>query len=249
VNLFDSSSTVGEEALKYIARNLGEQVKHINGRRGQTFLSKSLEEAVKDAWIVIEAIPEILPLKIDIFGQLDKLVQDDCILATNSSSYNSSGMIENVEKKYRVLNTHYYIPPEKCCVELMSCGFTDPIIIEFLMEKTKTVGFRPIHVKKESTGMIFNRIWAAIKRESLSVLSEGVGSADEVDLLFKDFFQAKRGPCENMDAVGLDTVCNIEKHYLEERAYLPRDHLDWLKENYVEKGILGDKSGKGLCQN
>jgi 3-hydroxyacyl-CoA dehydrogenase len=51
-----------------------------------------------------------------------------------------------------------------------------------------------------------------------------------------------------MDAVGLDTVYNIEKHYLEERTYLPHDHLEWLKENYVEKGVLGDKTRTGLCQ-
>lgn len=159
--------------------------------------------------MVIEAIPEILPLKVDIFGQLDKLVRDDCILATNSFSYNSNEMVGNVQKKHQVLNTHYYIPSEKCCVEFMSCGFTDPAIIEYFMEKTKTVGFIPIHVKKESTGLIFNGIWAAIKRESLSVLSEGVGSAEDIDLFFKNFLQAKRGPCENMDAVGLDTVLNI----------------------------------------
>jgi 3-hydroxyacyl-CoA dehydrogenase len=144
--------------------------------------------------MVIEAIPEILQLKISIFGQLQKIMRDDCILATNSSSFNSREMIQNVEKRNRVLNTHYYIPPEKRCVELMSCGFTDPAIIDFLMEKTKTVGFIPIHVKKASTGLIFNRIWAAVKRESLSVLSEGVGSADDIDVLFKDFLLSEERP-------------------------------------------------------
>ena len=144
--------------------------------------------------------------------------------------------------RHRLLNTHYYSPPKHKCVELMSCGYTDSAIIDLLLRECSSVGFVPIHVKKESTGFIFNRIWAAIKRESLDVMAEGVAEPKDIDILFKDWFAAERGPSEMMDEVGLDTVWNIEKNYVEQRG-LKHDTLDWLRREYVEKGKLGQKTG------
>lgn len=124
----------------------------------------------------------------------------------------------------------------------MSSSYTDSAIIDLLLKECASVGFVPIHVKHESTGFIFNRIWAAIKRESLDVMAEGVAEPRDIDILFKDWFAAERGPSEMMDQVGLDTVWNIEKNYVEQRC-LKHDSLDWLKREYVDKGRLGQKSG------
>jgi 3-hydroxyacyl-CoA dehydrogenase len=144
--------------------------------------------------------------------------------------------------RYRVLNTHYYMPPKHNCVELMTSGHTDSAIIDLLMKECASVGFTPINVKRESTGLIFNRIWAAIKRESLDVIAEGVAEPKDIDILFKDWFASQRGPSEMMDEVGLDTVYNIEKNYVQQRD-LKTDTLDWLKKEYVDKKKLGQKTG------
>lgn len=246
--LYDKSEDQVRAALSYVDANIDAELsKRGKERRVQITVSDRLAEAVKDSWMVIEAIPEKLDLKIDILGELDKLTREDCILATNSSSYKAGDMIKRVERRNRVCNTHYYIPPENTCVELMSCGHTDEAIFPFLIEETAAAGFNPIHVRKESSGLLFNRIWAAIKREALMVLEEGVGTPEDIDILFKDWFHAKNGPCQMMDAVGLDTVYNIEKHYIEERGGIDDAPLEWLKENYLDKGNLGNKSGKGLC--
>jgi 3-hydroxyacyl-CoA dehydrogenase len=130
-------------------------------------------------------------------------------------------------------------------VEIMTCGQTDPAVIQHLMNVTRAVGFIPIHAKVESTGFIMNRIWAAMKRESLLVIQEGVATPEDIDTLFIANFSANTGICQLMDKVGLDTVYNIEKHYVEERK-LSDTTLDWLKANYLDKGNLGDKTGKGL---
>lgn len=208
-------------------------------------ISETLEEAMKDAWMVIEAIPEILDLKIPLFTTLDAITQSDCILATNSSSYKSSEMIVNVTRKYRVCNSHYYIPPERNALEVMTCGHTDPAIFPFLMEQAKSVGFLPVHARIQSTGLIFNRVWAAIKRESLCVMEEGVAKPEEIEMLFNSWFGVSEGPCALMDKVGLDTVYNIESHYIADRG-LDSRHNEWLKKNYLDKDRLGEKSGKGL---
>lgn len=245
VQLYEKSPEVASSAIKYINDAMPEQSTKLGTEPGSVFLASSLQDAVQNAWMVIEAIPEILPLKIELFGHLDQLAPPDCILATNSSSYKSSEMIQQVTRRYRVCNCHYYMPPDQNHLEIMTCGYTDPSIIAFLMEQSAAAGFVPIHAKVESTGLIFNRIWAAIKRESLLVMAEGVGTAGDIDQLFKGWFHGEVGPCEMMDRVGLDTVYNIEKHYVEERG-LDAKPIEWLKENYVDRGLLGRKSGKGL---
>lgn len=139
------------------------------------------------------------------------------------------------------------MPPVNTCVELMSSTHTDQEVFDLLMRECASVGFKPILVKQESTGLIFNRIWAAIKRESLHVLYECVAEPGDIDMLFKDWFGANNGPCEMMDKVGLDTVRNIEMNYVTQKEGLSTKPLDWLKENYIDKGELGAKTnGKGL---
>lgn len=245
VHLYEKSQEVAKAALEYVAENVKEQATKNGTEPGTLTAIPTLVEAVGDAWMVIEAIPEILDIKIPLFGELDSLTKPDCILATNSSSYKSSEMIEKVTRKYRVCNTHYFMPPSANFVELMTCGVTEEAIFPFLIEETSKAGLNPAHAKVESTGFIFNRVWAAMKRECLLVMAEGVSTPATIDALFKGTFEADVGPCQMMDSVGLDTVYNIEKHYVEERG-LDRKPMDWIKENYVDKGILGRKSGKGF---
>lgn len=232
-------------AVDYISEKKEEQA----GKRGTTAAelktTTSLEEAASNAWMVIEAIPEKLDLKIELLAQIDKIAPPDCIIASNSSSLRTSQMITKTEKNYRICNGHYYMPPEQLYFELMSCGHTDPEIFPFLIEKAESAGFTPVHAKVESTGLVFNRIWAALKREILLVLADGVSDARTIDDMFKSWFQATKGPCQMMDTVGLDTVYNIEAVYAEQR-HLDTTAMDWLKKNYVDKGNLGAKAGKGL---
>ncbi|KAJ5669902.1 uncharacterized protein N7477_005265 [Penicillium maclennaniae] len=99
----------------------------------------------------------------------------------------------------------------------MGSSETRPEIISLLMKETATHGFKPFHVRKSSTGYMYNRIWAAINRETLLVLGEGVATPKEIDEIFKAVLKTPKGPCEQMDTVGLDVVLDIEKHYAEAR--------------------------------
>jgi hypothetical protein len=99
-------------------------------------------------------------------------------------------MIGKVEHPERVLNTHYQQPPELNAVELMSCGKTEEGIIDALMKKLPHYGLVPFWVRRESDGFIFNRIWAAIKRECLMVVEEGVAPPEDVDAMWEIFTRA-----------------------------------------------------------
>lgn len=245
VILCENKTSNHDPAFEYINSNKDKQAAKLGTKPGTVKFTTSMQEAVEKAWMAIEAVPEVLELKIDILGQLDQLAPPDCIIATNSSSLRSSQMLANTKRNYRICNGHYYMPPEQLYFELMSCGHTDPDIFPFLMERAATAGFKPVHAHKESTGLVFNRIWAGIKRECLLVLADGVTDGATIDEMFKSWFAASKGPCQMMDTVGLDTVYNIEVVYNKELHTNPRAK-DWLKTTYVDQGNLGAKSGKGL---
>ncbi|CEN59308.1 hypothetical protein ASPCAL01760 [Aspergillus calidoustus] len=209
-----------------------------------------LPMAVADAWLVIEAVPEILELKTDIFGEVDRYAPADCVLASNSSSYKSGLMVGKVgeSRKGQVLNMHFTMPPEIRTVELMTCaGVTREEVLEETRRVLVRCGMVPVIARKESTGFIFNRLWAAIKREILYILAEDVSSPEEIDLLWTNMFQLPESlpPCRLMDKIGLTTVALIEDNYIQERGLDSSMTVDWLRENYIEKGKTGSSSEKG----
>jgi 3-hydroxyacyl-CoA dehydrogenase len=155
----------------------------------------------------------------------------------------------DLTQPHRLLNTHYFIPPRNRMVELMSSGKTLGPIFSFMAEQMRRVGFAPVIVPREiqSRGFVFNRIWAACKRETLAVLAEGVAKPADIDALFRDFFHAEKGPCERMDEIGLDMIARVEQHNLERQPGLGSEKaLEWLRHNYLQPWKLGEKSGDGL---
>jgi 3-hydroxybutyryl-CoA dehydrogenase len=248
VRIFDVSQKQREAARDHVHG----QIDHVRStlgpaesRAGEVALCDDLAEAVGGAWMVIEAIPEQLDLKRQAFAQLDELADADAILASNSSSLPTSTLIDNVKHPERVLNTHYYQPPELNAVELMSCGTTDETLIDALMERLPRYGLVPFRVRQESDGFIFNRIWAAIKRECLMVVEEGVAAPEDVDGMWTIFTAAGIPPFRLMDRVGLDVVLNIEEHYASVRAGLPEGPRKLLQQ-LIDDGKLGVKSGHGF---
>ena len=246
VRVFDASTEQREDARGYIEHKLPSTVQEIEGGSAGTVTPcAELAAAVEGTWLVIEAVPERLDLKREIFAELDRLAPTDAILASNSSSYPSSRFVDDVGHRERVVNMHFYMPPGTPAVEIMSCGETDPAVMDVLMERTPAYGLVPFRAQRESTGFIYNRIWAAIKREALAVVAEGVSTPQDVDRIFALCLGAPYGPFRMMDAVGLDVALDIEEHYAGERDGLPEGPRRVLRE-YIDQGRLGRKSGRGF---
>jgi 3-hydroxybutyryl-CoA dehydrogenase len=245
VRVFDTSLAVARAALEYVATQRHRTVEELGGSPAVRLAARdNLADALRDSWLVVEAVPEKLGLKQAIFADLDQLTAPDAVLASSSSAFASSEFIGGVNNPERVLNMHFYMPPEVRSVELMSSGHTDPRIIELLMAELPKYALVPHRVRKQSTGFIFNRIWAAIKRESLLVVAEGVAEPRDVDALFADLFKSEITPFRFMDEVGLDVVLDIENHYCEV-AGVENKSAPMLQE-YIAKGWLGVKSGRGF---
>ncbi len=245
VRLVDRSKQALQEAKAFIESTLPGIVATRGGQVGEVLYTDDLPSALQSAWLVTEALPEKLDLKQELFAELDRLAPADAILASNSSSYPSSELVGRVSRRERVVNTHYYMPPEVNALEIMSCGYTDPAVIELLLQRLPAYGLVPFHVQRESVGFIYNRIWAAIKREALAVVAEGVSSPQEVDRIFSAVLRAPVGPFQLMDRVGLDVVLDIENHYAAIQPGLPVSPRHLLDE-YVRNNWLGVKTGKGF---
>lgn len=249
VKLYDPDISQTKGALEWIQKSIQPLLNCPKDTPGDVEISVNLEDVLRNAWMIIECTPEDHKLKSSILGDISRLSDPQSIIATNSSSFKSSCLLSEVDEDHhqRVLNTHYFLPPEIPVVEIMTCGQTDPSLIEDLIPKFRQVGLDPIVLRSESTGFLGNRIWAAIKREIMMILTEDIGSPVDIDNIFKQSFQARIGPCEAMDLVGLNVVCDIEEQYIQERN-LARDGVDFIKRNYIENGYLGRSTARGLLQ-
>ena len=246
VRLSDPDAEQRGAAVRWVEQELPDVLAAVEGgSAGRVTAVGDLAAAAQGAWLVVEAVPERLDLKRSVFAELDRVAPPDAVLASNSSSYPTSRLVDVVRRPERLVNTHFYMPPERNAVEVMSSGRTHPDVIALLMHVLPSCGLRPFEVRRESVGFIYNRIWAAIKREALAVVEEGVAEPEEVDELFMLNLGSPRGPFHRMDAVGLDVVLDIEEHYASERPGLPEGPRRLLRE-MLDQGRLGEKSGRGF---
>ena len=170
------------------------------------------------------------------------------ILTTNSSSLPSSQIAPAVEDPGRFLNTHFFAPVwSRPMVELMGCGATRPEVMEAVERFGKSLGLVVAVVRGDSKGFIINRVWRAVKRESLRVVDEGHADPADVDRLWMLFFGTPYGPFGIMDMVGLDVVADIETSY-QRVATDPADQPSAMLREKLKDGELGEKTGRGFYQ-
>ncbi|WP_124038966.1 3-hydroxyacyl-CoA dehydrogenase family protein [Neoactinobaculum massilliense] len=246
VRIYDTNPKAGTAAVEYVKETLPSVIEQRgSGEAGRAVAYTSLEDALKGTWLVIEAVPEIPNLKKEVWTQINAAADADTIFATNSSSYASRLLSGPITDKGRFLNTHFYMPPTVTVMDLMSDGETAPEVMDTLKKVLPEYGLDPHEAMKESTGFIANRIWAAIKRESLEVVYEGVSTPADIDAMLGNLVGSDFGPFKLMDQVGLDVVLDIEEHYAAENPHLPEGPRKLLRQ-YIDAGKLGRKTGEGF---
>ncbi|MFO1033270.1 MAG: 3-hydroxyacyl-CoA dehydrogenase NAD-binding domain-containing protein [Hyphomicrobiales bacterium] len=208
----------------------------------------SLEAAVSNADIVVEAAPEKLELKQELFERIESAARSDAILASNTSVIPIGKVMARVRNKARALGTHWWNPPYLVpLVEVIQTAETDPVHITRMMALLTSLGKVPVHVKKDVPGFVGNRLQHALWREAISLIEKGVCDAGTVDLVVKNSFGkrlAVLGPIENADLVGTDLTLDIHKQVLAdlEDSHAPSPYLEAL----VKNGKLGFKSNEGF---
>jgi 3-hydroxybutyryl-CoA dehydrogenase len=207
-----------------------------------------LAQAVRDADYVVEAVLEDLPLKQKLFGEIEKHVRPNTILASNTSVIPITSIMEGLEARERALGTHWWNPPYLVpLVEVIETQWTSPQAVDFTMKLHAAAGKKPAHVKKDVPGFIGNRLQHALWREAIALVEQGICDAETVDDVIKAAFGrrlAVLGPLENADMVGTDLTLAIHKTVLPDIDSRP--HPSPYLEKLVKGGKLGFKSGEGF---
>ena len=251
VALYDAMDGAVDRALAKMRDELPEiladrgKVWDFPGLLSRVRAASSLDDAVAGADLVIEAVREHLPTKLTVFAELDRLAPE-AILATNSSSLPSGRLVEVVSRPQRLLNMHFFSPiRQREMLEVMTCGHTERKVIDLAVDFGRSLDLITAEVQGESMGFIINRIWRAVKRESLRVVDEGHASPEDVDRLWMGFFGTPTGPFGIMDMVGLDVVSDIEASYVAVTKD-PTDCVSPLLGTKIAAGDLGEKTGRGF---
>jgi 3-hydroxybutyryl-CoA dehydrogenase len=240
------------EAREWQRNTLYERVKKgsISPEEAEKILSRikyttNLKEAAENADFVFEAISEDIQTKREIFSQLDNICPNHTILATVSSSVKSSLIADATKRPDKVLNAHFTLAVEdNRLLEIMGSRWTSKETMETTIALGRALGMIVVCVKKEAVGLIFNRIWRAIKKAALDIVEMGIGTIEDVDTAW-EAATGGEGPFKAMDKVGLDVILAIEWQWYRETKD-PRDKPPKFLIEKVKKGELGVKTGKGF---
>jgi len=213
---------------------------------GRLEYAGSVEEAAREADLVIEAVPEEMESKIEIFTLLDKICRPGTILASNTSSLSVTEIASVTYRAKKCVGMHFFNPVHKMkLLGIVRALETDEETIAAAIEVGRHMG-KEVVVIKESPGFITSRINAMIGNEAFYMLQEGIASASDIDKALKFGLNHPMGPFELVDLVGLDTRLYILEYLHKSlgEKYRPAPLLV----QYVKAGRLGKKSGRGVYE-
>jgi len=206
----------------------------------------SVEEAAREADLVIEAVPEEMESKIEIFTLLDKICRPATILASNTSSLSVTEIASVTYRARKILGMHFFNPVHKMkLLEVVRALETDDETVTAVAEVGRRMG-KEVVVIKEAPGFITSRINAMIGNEAFYMLQEGIASAGDIDKALKLGLNHPMGPFELVDLVGLDTRLHILEYL--HKSLGEKFRPSPLLVQYVKAGRLGRKSGKGVYE-
>ncbi|MCF7624188.1 MULTISPECIES: 3-hydroxyacyl-CoA dehydrogenase family protein [Bacillaceae] len=256
---FVTINDIKEELLYYAQNRISENLSLLmeegaltdrekQGALANITYSVDLKGAVRDADFIIEAIPEVIELKLNLYQQLEEIIKPDAIVASNTSTFPISQLMEKVSFAERMVITHFFNPGHLVpLVEIVQHDETKPEIVKTTMDLMRKIGKSPILLKKEIAGFIANRLQTALMREAFYLLKEGVADAEDIDTAITagpGFRWAFTGPIEIADFGGLDTwqrVFDNVSPVLDQSKEAPE-----LIRDLVAEGKLGTKSGEGI---
>lgn len=213
-------------------------------------VTESLEETVRDADFVTEAIFEDLEIKRGLFSDMGKFCSPECILASNTSSFPMTQISALMESPERAIVTHWMNPPYLVpLVEVVPGQKTSAETYDTAYELLRKINKVPVKVEKEITGFLINRIQTAMNREVYYLLEIGAASAEDIDLAVVTslgFRLATLGPLKIRDLGGLDVTCKIDETLLDKISSFQT--VSKLLKEKVNRGELGAKTGKGFFE-
>ena len=219
-----------------------EQVEDIASRiEGTT----DVRAAVRDAELVIEAVPEKMDLKQEVWQEVDRVCPPNVIFASNTSSLSITEMATTTSRPDRFVGMHFFNPaPVMKLVEVIRGSETSADTVSFAKAFCVKVGKEPVEVK-ESPGFVVNRLLVPMMNEAFNLLLEGVATSEDIDKAMKLGTNMPMGPFELVDFTGLDIGLDTMETLFRETGD-PKFRPSPLLRQYVRAGRLGRKTGRGV---
>jgi 3-hydroxybutyryl-CoA dehydrogenase len=243
VVLQDASTEAVQRAISYLRQHLEK------GGRGVALDALTLATRLDDlapCGVIIEAAPEDLALKQQIFADLDRLCPPPALLATNTSTLSVTAIASAVGSPERVAGMHFFNPPPLMpLVEVARGARTSDAAIERLLRLVRHLGKTPV-VTADTPGFIVNRVARPFYGEALRILGEGTASHDQIDRIIELGAGFRMGPFRLMDLIGLDVNLAATRSMWEQTFGEPRYRPHPIQARMVERGDLGRKTGRGF---
>jgi 3-hydroxybutyryl-CoA dehydrogenase len=259
------AAQAGYETLLYdvsqdfIDRGLGRVKDFLKGSRERGKITAEQEAAVlgklssslklddfAGCELIVEAVPEKIELKREVFQKLDALTGPETLLATNTSSFSVTAIAGAAKKPERVLGLHYFNPPPlMALVEVVQGERTSADAIERAAALMRAMGKTPVRAN-DTPGFIVNRIARPFYNEALRILGDGEVTVEEIDQIMKGAGGFRMGPFELMDLIGNDVNFAATESLYDSFFQDPRFRPSPIQHRLVQSGNLGRKTGRGF---
>ena len=249
--LEDLSPSILEHALGWIRQSFDEGVTRGKVEASardkaisQISTASDVKDAIRDADLIIEAVPEELEMKLELFTIFDKFAKTGAIFASNTSSLSITDFTDVTVSRDRCVGMHFFNPvPKMKLIELVRTPHTSDETVAICREVARRMG-KEVVLVNEAPGFITTRINALIGNEAFNMLEAGIASPEDIDKALKLGLNHPMGPFELVDLVGLDVRLNILEylHRTLGEKYRPNSLL----RKYVQEGRLGRKAGRGV---
>tara|TARA_Y100000748_G_scaffold167093_1_gene139760 strand:+ start:5242 stop:6102 length:861 start_codon:yes stop_codon:yes gene_type:complete len=254
-NLYDENKENLDYRYKFVEENIKNLIDKkiytqdkLDNYKNNLELSYSLKEVTEDKSFVIEAVVERFDVKLEIFKEISQVMNQEVVMATNSSFIQASELSKHCQHPERFINMHFFYPPIR--MDLIEISFPDNIS-DNILERTKTVsknmGRSVVVLKKETPGFIVNRMLAALVDEAYELYDEGIAEFEDIDLAIKKGLNHPLGPFELSDYSGLDIHYYAKLKKFQESGD-PKDEPKAFLKDKVLNGDLGVKTGKGFYE-